>query len=115
LRCFCFSEAWNKQTIQFAASDLSSFVPCQVIGRGWVSGWVIFGGFVSFLFPEWPEFCGRTLSWPAEHCPGHRSRWNPVPTAAWSTSPPEAGRIYLSFFLQIHPPLAPELDNRDEV
>uniref|UniRef100_A0A8C0ASP8 Uncharacterized protein n=1 Tax=Buteo japonicus TaxID=224669 RepID=A0A8C0ASP8_9AVES len=61
-----------------------------------------------FFFPVWPEFCGRTLSWPAEHCPGHQSRWNPVPTAAWSTSPPEAGRIYLSFFLQIHPPLAPQ-------
>uniref|UniRef100_A0A8D0F864 Uncharacterized protein n=1 Tax=Strix occidentalis caurina TaxID=311401 RepID=A0A8D0F864_STROC len=69
----------------------------------------LFLGAGFLVFPVWPEFCGRTLSWPAEHCPGHRSRWNPVPTAAWSTSPPEAGRIYLSFFLQIHPPLAPAL------
>uniref|UniRef100_A0A8B9BF41 Uncharacterized protein n=2 Tax=Anser TaxID=8842 RepID=A0A8B9BF41_9AVES len=59
------------------------------------------------VFPEWPEFCGQLLSWPAERCPGHQSQWNPVLTAAWSTSPPEAGRIYLSFSLQTHPPLVP--------
>uniref|UniRef100_A0A8C0UHF3 Uncharacterized protein n=1 Tax=Cyanistes caeruleus TaxID=156563 RepID=A0A8C0UHF3_CYACU len=59
------------------------------------------------VFPVWPGFCGRTLSWPAGHCPGPQSQWNPAPAAAWSTSPPGAGRIYLSFSLQILPPLPP--------
>uniref|UniRef100_A0A8C9EGP7 Uncharacterized protein n=1 Tax=Pavo cristatus TaxID=9049 RepID=A0A8C9EGP7_PAVCR len=58
------------------------------------------------IFPVWPEFCGQLPSWPAGRRPAHQSQWSPVLTAAWSASPPEAGRIYLSFFLQTHPPLA---------
>uniref|UniRef100_A0A8C5UCA3 Uncharacterized protein n=1 Tax=Malurus cyaneus samueli TaxID=2593467 RepID=A0A8C5UCA3_9PASS len=64
------------------------------------------------FFPVWPEFCGRTLSWPAGHCPGPQSQWNPAPAAAWSASPPGAGRIYLSFSPQIHPPLLPAAQPR---
>uniref|UniRef100_A0A8D2NX15 Uncharacterized protein n=1 Tax=Zosterops lateralis melanops TaxID=1220523 RepID=A0A8D2NX15_ZOSLA len=59
------------------------------------------------VFPVWPEFCAQTLSWPAGHCPGPQSQWNPAPAAAWSASPPAACRIYPSSSPQIHPPRPP--------
>uniref|UniRef100_A0A8V5H2Y5 Uncharacterized protein n=1 Tax=Melopsittacus undulatus TaxID=13146 RepID=A0A8V5H2Y5_MELUD len=57
--------------------------------------------------PVWPGSYGRIPSWPDERCPGLRSPQNPAPAAAWSASPPAAGRIYPSFSLQTHPPPPP--------
>uniref|UniRef100_A0A669PXU8 Secreted protein n=1 Tax=Phasianus colchicus TaxID=9054 RepID=A0A669PXU8_PHACC len=84
LRWCCFFTSQSKQLALLLSSSLN-----------WSTAKLLVG----------PEFCGQLPSWPAGCHPAHQSQWNPVLTAAWSASPPEAGRIYLSFFLQIHPPL----------
>uniref|UniRef100_A0A803V1Z2 Uncharacterized protein n=1 Tax=Ficedula albicollis TaxID=59894 RepID=A0A803V1Z2_FICAL len=49
------------------------------------------------VFPVWPEFCGRTLSWPAGRCPGPQSQWNPAPKTSLSAFPlnPEVSALVL--------------------
>uniref|UniRef100_A0A8C2TY47 Uncharacterized protein n=1 Tax=Coturnix japonica TaxID=93934 RepID=A0A8C2TY47_COTJA len=92
-RWCCFFTSQSKQLNLLLSSSLH-----------WSNAELLVGAGLSF-FPVWPEFYGQLLSWPVGHHPAHQSQWNPVLTAAWSASPPEACRIYLSFSLQIHPPL----------